>query len=693
MGKHQKRRRPPRNGPPTRTVGPTAQASARQLTRSPRDWLFALALVVVVFAAYRPAWNGQPVWDDDGHMTKPQLRSAAGLARIWTEVGATQQYYPLVHSVFWLEHRLFGDSTAGYHALNLVLHAAAALLLVAILRKLGIPGAWLAGWIFALHPVMVESAAWITELKNTLSAVFVLGAALAYLTFERGRERKHYVLALVLFVCGLLSKTVVAMLPGALLVVSWWARGRFEWKRDVVPLLPFVVLGAGAGLLTAWVERTFIGASGSEFSLGPIERFLVAGRAIWFYLFKLLWPANLIFIYPRWNIDSGAAWQYLFPLAVLLAAALLFRWRSHSRAPLATLLYFAVTLFPALGFFNVYPFRYSFVADHFQYLASIGPITAAAAGLTVGGRLVRERFRRAAQIAVPGLLLPVLFLLSWNQSGMYADAATLYQTTIDRNPGCWMAHYNLGILHAASGRLEKARAHYLETLKLKPDHAKAHINLGVVLAKLSGATEALDHARQALAINPDSADAHYNLGFLLGSLGRTEEARTHYLNALKLDPGHASAHHNLGLLLADKGEADEAATHYRKALDLNPADHEVHKNLGVLMLQQGRTDEALDHFRKAIEVNPHYAQGHNDLGTLLAQMGRLDEATLHFRRAVELAPADVDMRRNLALALARTGRHAEALSILQDAIATARSAGDQPRAAAFAEILTRLQTR
>jgi protein O-mannosyl-transferase len=649
--------------------------------------------MIAVVAAYRPAWNGQPVWDDDGHMTKPELRSAAGLARIWTEVGATQQYYPLVHSVFWVEQRLFGDSTTGYHALNILLHAISALLLVACLRKLGIPGAWLAGWIFALHPVMVESVAWITELKNTLSAVFFLGAALAYLTFERGRARKHYAVAVVLFVCGLLSKTVVATLPGALLVVSWWTRGRVEWKRDVVPLLPLVVLGLGAGLVTAWVERTFIGASGSEFSLGPIDRFLIAGRAIWFYLFKLLWPANLIFIYPRWNVDSGAAWQYLFPVAFLLAAALLYRWRSRSRAPLATLLYFTAALFPALGFFNVYPFRYSFVADHFQYLASIGPITAAAAGLTIGGRLVKERLRRAAQIAVPCLLLPALFLLSWSQSGMYADAATLYQTTIHRNPDCWMAQYNLGILRAASGRLDEARAHYLEALKLKPDHAKAHINLGGVLAKLGRPEEALAHAQQALQINPNSADAHYNLGFLLASAGRTDEARAHYLDALKLDPAHAGAHNNLGLLLADMGKAAEAAEHYRKALGINPADHEVHNNLGVLMLRQDRKDEALGHFRKALEVNPDYAQGHNDLGTLLAKMGRLDEATLHFRRASALAPADLDIRRNLALALAQTGQRAEALSVLQDALAAARSTGDQARAGAIVQIMARLEAR
>ena len=346
-----------------------------------RDWVWGLLLVAATFLAYRPAWNGQPVWDDDAHMTKPELRSAAGLCRIWTQLGATQQYYPLVHTVFWLEHRLFGNATPGYHLLNILLHFFSALLLVTILRRLGIPGkaAWLAGGIFALHPVMVESVAWITELKNTLSGVFSLGAALAYLKFDSERDKKHYAIALLFFLFGLLSKSVIVTLPAALLVVFWWKRGRIGWKRDVAPLLPFFAIGIISGVFTAWVERRYFGAEGSDFNLAFIDRCLIAGRAVWFYLYKLLWPANLIFIYPRWHIDATAVWQYLFPAAFLLAAVLFWRLRSRSRTPLAVLLYFTITLFPALGFFNVYPFRYSFVADHFQYLACIGPIAAAAA--------------------------------------------------------------------------------------------------------------------------------------------------------------------------------------------------------------------------------------------------------------------------------------------------------------------------
>jgi hypothetical protein len=393
-----------------------------------RDWLWGLLMLAATFLAYRPAWNGKPVWDDDAHMTKPELRSAAGLARIWTQVGATQQYYPLVHTVFWAEHRLFGDATTGYHLLNILLNVFSALLLVRILRRLGIPGeaAWLGGGIFALHPVMVESVAWMTEMKNTLSGVFFLAAMLAYLKFDNKREKKHYAVALILFLFGLLSKSVIVTLPAALLAVLWWKRGRIGWKRDVAPLLPFFAIGIISGLFTAWVERRFIiGVAGGEFNLAFIDRCLIAGRAVWFYLYMLLWPTNLIFIYPRWHIDAAAVWQYLFPAAFLLAAVLFWKLRNRTRALLTVLLYFTITLFPALGFFNVYPFRYSFVADHFQYLASIGPIAAGAACIVQGTGLLQERLRRPTLRLFCGMLLSVLFLLTWNQSRMYSDAETL----------------------------------------------------------------------------------------------------------------------------------------------------------------------------------------------------------------------------------------------------------------------------
>ena len=355
------------------------------------DRVFGLILFIAVLAAYQQAWNGRPLWDDDGHITRPELRSAGGLARIWTTPGAVPQYYPVVHTVFWLESHLWGDLPLGYHLLNIFLHVFSAFLLLRILRKLQVPGAWLAAGIFALHPVMVESVAWITELKNTLSGVFFFGTALAYCTFDLERKKRWYTLAAGLFLLGLLSKSVIATLPVSLLAIIWWRRGKIQWRRDAVPLLPFFVMGIVSGLFTAWVERMFIGAEGQEFTFSVIERSLIAGRAFWFYLGKIFSPVNLVFIYPRWNVSQTVWWQYLYPAAALICAAALWAVRKHSRAPFAAVVCYTAALFPVLGFFNVYPFRYSFVADHFQYCAVAGPVVLAAAGMALTAGLLTKK--------------------------------------------------------------------------------------------------------------------------------------------------------------------------------------------------------------------------------------------------------------------------------------------------------------
>src|SRR4051812_32714143 len=376
--------------------------------------LFVCALWVAILVVYQPVWNGGFLWDDAAHVTRPDLRSLQGLWSIWFTPGATQQYYPLTHSFFWLQHRLWGDAPLGYHVVNLVLHASAASMIGLLLWRLSIPGTYLVAAIFALHPIQVESVAWISEIKNTLSAVLYLASALAWLRFRDKRDAGSYALSLSLFVLALCSKTVTATLPAALLVIEWWRRRRLSWPRDVLPLVPFFVVGAAAGLATIWVERTLVGAEGVAFDFTPIERALIAGRALWFYAGKLFWPTNLVFIYPRWSVSEHMGWQYLYPAAAIAAIALAWMVRSRSRGPLAGVLFFAGTLFPALGFFNVYPFLFSFVADHFQYLASLGLIALAGGG--TAWLLHRRRWwDRPATNALCIVVLATLGVLTWRQ--------------------------------------------------------------------------------------------------------------------------------------------------------------------------------------------------------------------------------------------------------------------------------------
>jgi cytochrome c-type biogenesis protein CcmH/NrfG len=492
--------------------------------------LFLLFLVAATFLAYFPAWNGQPLWDDDAHLTKPELRSLNGLLRIWIEPSATQQYYPLAHSAFWVEHKLWGDSYPGYHLFNILLHALNAVLVWRILHRLisvkesssstphaqVVSPALLAAAIFALHPVQVESVAWITELKNTLSGAFYLGSMLVYLEFDETRRRRCYWTALVLFLLGLATKTAIVTLPAALLVIFWWQRGRLLWRRDGAPLVPFFALGIMAGLATVWVETKLWGAVGFEFKFTFVERCLIAGRSVWFHLGKLLWPTKLTFMYARWDINQAVWWHYLFPIALLALVAAFWRMRSWNRGPLAGLLFFMGTLFPVLGFFNAYSFRYSFVNDHHQYLASLGIIALTAMG--IAGLLARfHLWLRPAGNLFCLLLLTILAALTWQQSRIYQNIETLWRETIRKNPDIWFAHANLGNLLVQQGRWQESVSHFEETIRLRPELPEGHSNLAMVLRRLGRVEEAVKQYHEALRLKPDLTEAMDNLAWILAT--------------------------------------------------------------------------------------------------------------------------------------------------------------------------------
>jgi Tfp pilus assembly protein PilF len=557
--------------------------SGGRFTKLPRlDLWFAILLTATILLVYFPAMRGGFIWDDEAHVTRPDLRSLHGLWRIWFDLGATQQYYPLLHSAFWFEHRLWGDGVVGYHLLNIFFHVSSVFLLLEILRRLNIPGAWLAAAIFALHPLQAESVAWIAEQKNTLSGVFYLGAMLAYLRFDQDRRTLLYLVALGLFVLGLLTKTVTATLPGALLVICWWQHGRVSWRRDVVPVIPWFVLGGTAGLGTAWIERKFIGAQGVAFDMTFLHRLLLAGRVIWFYLGKLLWPAGLLFIYPRWEVNPSVWWQYLFTIAAVALVVVLWLIGRRWRGPLAGFLFFIGSLFPALGFLNVYSFQYSFVADHFQYLASLGIIVVVAAGIAETLARMQPRAYRLGQVLCV-MLLGTLATLTWGQTGMYKNLETLYQTTLEGNPACWLCHNNLGIFLNENGRRREAIVQYEATLHIKPDDFFAHNNLGNALAREGLISAAMDHYEAALRLQPNYPEAHNNVGNVLLEAGQLSAAIYQYEEALRLKPNFADAQNGLGSALFLMGRVSEAREHYEAALHINPNHAMARQNLSQLL--------------------------------------------------------------------------------------------------------------
>ncbi len=701
MGRKSSNKRRPASalpaGDPSPGRGPdTPGGRATSWTR--RDLLWGALLVACVLVAYTPALGGDFVWDDDVYVINADtLRDLEGLKRIWVEPTSIPQYYPLVHTTFWLEYQAWGLETLGYHLVNVFVHGLSAFVLWRVLLRLGVPGAWLAAAVFALHPVHVESVAWITQRKNVLSGLFYLLAAWAYLRFRpmddpRGVRQDrllYYQLAWLAFVAALLSKTVTASLPAGLLVVAWWKRREPPW-RDAVYLAPMLVVGAVMGLTTAYLEKIHVGAEGIDWELSVVERALVAGRALWFYAGKLVWPARLTFIYPRWVVDDTVWWQYLFPLAAaaVVGALVVFRGRI-GRAPLAALLFFAVTLFPALGFVDVYPFRYSFVADHFQYLGSLGVIV-----LVVGlGTWVAARLPEATRLGLGLGVLAVLGVLTWRQAHVYQGLEPLWQDTIAKDPRSWMAHNNLAGLRMDEGRLDEALEHYMQTVEFKPDHPNAPNNLGQIHLVRGDLDEAERWLRRATEIDVDFAPPHVNLAAVYGRRGQPELAEQHLRQAIAIGPGFPLAHHELGLHLMRVGRLDEAIRSLQTAVDQNRIDPMYRTQLGIALTRAGDTDRALEHLEAAARLQPDDVGMHYNLAVALKAAGRVEEAVVALQTAVRLGPEEVEPRVALAEAQADTGRLDEATASAQEALNLARQAGRNELAAQLTRQLAEYQAR
>ena len=659
----------------TKAVG-EMQKTLQCLGGQPRSSLFgALVLVAATLAVYWPALSGGFIWDDDVMLrNNPYVKSPVGLYYIWCST-RLPDFFPLTSTSLWLEWRLWGMQAAGYHLTNILLHAASAVMLWRVLRRLAVPAAWLAALLFAIHPVNVESVAWITERKNTLSMLFYLLSLLFYLRFDQpskvqspkskvqsqnpaSRNTQHatrfHLLALAAFLLALLAKTSVVMMPFVLLGCAWWRRGRIE-RRDVLRVLPFLGLSLALGLITIWFQ--YHRAIGGEVvhSANLWARLAGAGWAIWFYLGKALFPWPLSFVYPRWEIDAHSLLAYLPTVAVALSAGVLWHYRrTWGRAALFGLGYFVVMLAPVLGFVNIYFQKYSLVADHWQYYSIIGVI---ALVVGVASRLPREGFRVAA-VSAAG----VLSVLTWRQAGLYEDQTKLWLDTLAKNPSCWLAHNNLGLVLAArpDGQQE-AMAHYRESLRLKPDQVEGYINLGSALMGLGRLDEAKAQFEAARHANPANGMAYYNLGLVLEEQGKPAEAQAAYRRAIEVWPQYAEPHNNLGAAFQMQGNLPAAQAEFAEAIRLQPGLFHARNNLALVLLARGQTAEALAQLHEALRLEPDYPEAHNNLGKALAEQGKLPAAKAEFAEAVRLKPAYADAQFNLGNTLLMLGKPAEAI--------------------------------
>ncbi len=579
-------------------------------------------IVVAAFIAYLPSLNGGFIWDDNPLLANNLIIKASdGLYRIWCTT-KTIDYWPVTNTSFWIEWRLWGMNSTGYHVTNLILHTLEALLIWVILRKLSIPGAFFAALIFAVHPVNVESVAWIAQRKSLLAMLFFLLSILCYLTHfsvscndnAQGSRRtpcagpahgvsglltgRWYWLSLAAFVLAMLSKGSVAVLPVLLLGIVWWLRPLT--RRDLVRIAPFFLVAGVLAGVNVWFQTRGTGyvIRSADFT----ERLLGAGSVVWFYLYKALLPLGLVFVYPRWHIQAENVLWWLPLIAVLAVTAILWCYRKRWSRPLMFAWgFFCVALAPVMGFTDVYYMKYTLVADHYQHVALIGVIALAAAGWSRWHQQAQGPARwtaRATAVAAAG----VLTLFTCQQSMLYRGEITLFQATLGKNPDCWLAHTNLGLTLFDAGRLPEAIEHFHQALRLEPNDAKVHNNLAVALAQAGRAQEAIEHYQQALHINPNYPEAHNNLGALLADKGRTEEAIEHYRQALRFKPNYPEAHNNLGDALIKTGSPREASEHYRQALRLKPDSAETYYNLALAYVEMHRSAEAIAAAQQAWEL-------------------------------------------------------------------------------------------
>lgn len=627
--------------------------------------------------AYLPVRNASFIWDDNIMLTDNiHMLSWDGLAKIWFST-EPHDYFPLTLTSLWIEWRLWGLNPAGYLFVNAFLHAIGAVLLWRVLGRLGIPAAWLIGLLFALHPVAASSVTWVAERKNTLSLVFYAATILFYLraeTVEKNGTSKWYALSVIVFLLALLAKTSVVMVPLLLLGCAWWQRGQVS-QRDIIRTAPFFLLSLVFGLITVWFQsHRAIGENAVDIPDDAMSLRLLGGSwGIWFYLLKAVFPIGLSAIYPRWDINLSSALTYMPAAAwfALMAVCWMYR-RTWGRPFCFGLGYFFLTLLPILGFFNMSYLMHSRVADHWQYLALIGPLALVIAG---GSNFLKHRIKvpRAGFHFLGAALAVTFFALTYRQAAIHSNPEALWKETLRQNPKAWAAHNNLGCLHVFANRAESAETHFREAVRLKPDSPQTVYNLGRLYLGQGNYPEAIDHLSRAARLGPANPQPRVDLGEAFYMSKKMDEAIAAFEEAIRLNPALPNAHNFLGSIFGQRGATDKAIEHYETAIRLRPEYYEAQFNLGFASEKKGLMEKAKKHFSEALRIKPDSISTHKELGKIFEKEGDMgkalyhasrynyfqamdfagknqrDSARHHLQEAVRLDPNFVDARQQLGL--------------------------------------------
>ncbi|MFH1277192.1 MAG: tetratricopeptide repeat protein [Candidatus Eisenbacteria bacterium] len=637
-----------------------------------RSRLGAILIALMVCLVYFPCVFNGFIWDDAGNIYEnPALTQPGGLSRIWGSFDL-YQYYPLTFTSFYLEHKLWGMSPSGYHVTNVLLHAVNAILVLLLLQRLGLrwPLALFTASLFAVHPIQAESVAWSTERKNLLSGCFYFSSFLLYLKFLETRKARDYGLSLLTFTGALLSKTVTLTLAMTLLVWETVRAGSIRVK-SLLRVSVFFALGSAPAVMTAFLETHRFGSLSEEWSHPLAQRIIVVPRVLLFYASKIILPVNMSFIYPQWKIDPALPLSY-WP-AALWAGLLALLWWQRKRIPTLAwfgLGHYVVTLLPASGLVNFYFLRYSFVQNHFQYLAGLGiMILIALAGEEVVKRIAGVTLHAKAGWFLGAAVLIGCGIMTFRECRIYRDEQTLWSDTITRNPHAWLAYNNLGKVLAKQGRSEEGARLFRKTLEIDPGFAEAHVNLGLYHLRRGDVDGAITSLEAAVAVRPGFAVAHRNLGDAYGKKRMYDKAIGECEKALDLEPNHGETYLVLGVAHHGKGALDQAAEAYRRAIAIKPDLAVAHYNLGLVHRDGGRLDEAAAEFERAIAANPVYVEALNELGNTYLRKGDPARALTAYERSLAIDPNQMGTHYNLGVACQGAGRPDEAVSHFNRALA------------------------
>jgi len=651
---------------PTLPSGPTEIAEIRPSKSEMISWKALLQAAVIIAAGlwiYWPALHGDWLWDDEVLITgNLNLHSLEGLRNLWFSNPAID-YWPLTWTLLWIEWHLWGDVSLGYHLCSLVLHISSGFLIWRLFHRLGLRNGWLGGLLFVIHPLAVESVAWISEIKNTLSLPLFLLSCNAWLDAEEGK-RHGYWRSIAYYLAAMLAKTSTVMLPAVLLLYCWWKRGRVT-RQELQRLIPYGAIALVLGLVTIYFQNVGHDPNALE-PVGFVTRSIGAGTALFFYLGKFILPVDLLPIYPRWTLDPPSILQVL--TLPVLAAMLFGLWtqrKGWGRHALFGFGFFLLNVLPVLGLVNMSYLNISRVADHLVYVSIIGLV-----GLVISalGQL-QARTPSISRYAIGAVAIGMTWLTweSHNYASLFVNEETLWTYELQHNSQAWNAYNSLGNVSLQKGRISEAVEQFEQALKINPDYADAHNNLGNALLQQGRTQAARVQFEQALKL---SSDVHVrsNLGNALLQMGRVSEAVEQYEHLLNIDPNDPNAHYNLGAALLQTDRVPEAIEQFEKALNIKPDYAEAHCDLGVALLQIGRASESLEQFEQALKINPDYADAHYNLGNALAQTGRAPEAIEQYQLALKLKPDYADAHYNLGNALAQTGRASEAIEQYQLAL-------------------------